>query len=516
MSGKFMKVKRFAIPTLTLVIIASQLMGCAAANQSELLDMINQGDQIEIEVAVPINEEQGTEESITWEELASLTTNDTLRSEWDDILGIINTETGKNGVLYVDVTGVNNNNNTLQMALHNRAFVKLMEDEDSLLELAEASMSQYADLDAEEEMKAYYMGINGYFNLLPDATPNYCNADSTLTRLEFMSMVTRAETPVQELEADTVFATAVGNNELNIYAQEVADSSYLDIESKSLNNMTANGTITRGEVVYMLMNHYFPNELANVDLSTANLSDCIDGGNIAETQNFIEDGVAKEYWKSYELVYAIQNPDQGVPTDMYKALVLAEQMGIINSETRWDEGITKAEAVELLVSALMQETSIEVFNYNQGTITGYEAPEDTVVDENTNPNDIGHEYAPTEEEEVVEEETSETTTEEETQTEENQSSFQWPDEETRAWFGTEFGLSEDELNNMTQQRYDSLLQNWLSGGTGGSNNTGGNSGGGNNSGGSSSSGPENGDYSNGDTGGLAPAPLNPGTVGGNM
>ena len=128
----------------------------------------------------------------------------------------------------------------------------------------------YADLDAEEEMKAFYMGINGYFNLLPDATPNYCNADSTLTRLEFMSMVTRAETPVQELEADTTFATTVGNNELNIYAQEVAESSYLDIESKSLNNMTANGTITRGEAIYMIMKQYFPEELANVDLSTTN------------------------------------------------------------------------------------------------------------------------------------------------------------------------------------------------------------------------------------------------------
>lgn len=117
----------------------------------------------------------------------------------------------------------------------------------------------------------------------------------------------------------------------------------------------------------------------------------------------------------------------------------------------------------------------------------------------------GEPIAPTEEEEVVEEETTETT-EEETQTEENQSSFQWPDEETRAWFGTEFGLPEDELNNMTQQRYDSLLQSWLSGGTGGSNNTGGNSG---STGGSSNSGPENGDYSNGDTGGLAPMPLDP-------
>ncbi len=480
MSGKFMKVKRFAIPTLTLVIIASQLMGCAAANQSELLEMINQGDQIEIEVAVPINEEQGTEESITWEELASLTTNDTLRSEWDDILGIINTETGKNGVLYVDVTGVNNNNNTLQMALHNRAFVKLMEDEDSLLELAEASMSQYADLDAEEEMKAFYMGINGYFNLLPDATPNYCNADSTLTRLEFMSMVTRAETPVQELEADTVFAAAVGNNELNIYAQEVADSSYLDIESKSLNNMTANGTITRGEVVYMLMNHYFPNELANVDLSTANLSDCIDGGNIAETQNFIEDGVAKDYWKSYELVYAIQNPDQGVPTDIYKALVLAEQMGIINSETRWDEGITKAEAIELLVSALMQETSIEVFNYNQGTITGYEAPEDAVVDENTNVNDndsIAAEGDP-EEVETTEEDTGYV---EEDITGSTEEGYQISDQDRQFLIDT-VGLTEEQVNNIkTEAEFNEIVLNWANNQNpypsgGGSNSGGGNSG----------------------------------------
>lgn len=35
MSGKFMRVKRFIIPTLTAVIIASQLMGCAAMTQSE-------------------------------------------------------------------------------------------------------------------------------------------------------------------------------------------------------------------------------------------------------------------------------------------------------------------------------------------------------------------------------------------------------------------------------------------------------------------------------------------------
>lgn len=158
-------------------------------------------------------------------------------------------------------------------------------------------------------------------------------------------------------------------------------------------------------------------------------------------------------------------------------------------------------------STVAESDTIEPESSQQGTITGYESPEDAVVDENTNPNDIGHEYAPTEEEEVVEEETAETA-EDETQTEENQSSFQWPDEETREWFGTEFGLSEDELNNMTQQRFDSLLQSWLNGDIGGSNSTGGNSGG--------SSSNESDAGSDDDIPWGEVPQLNPGTVGGNM
>ena len=282
MSGKFMSIKRIIIPTITMVIIASQLMGCAAANQNELLQMLQQGEAIEIEVAVPLSEVEGTAESIIWEQLALLETNETLRGSWDDQLGITVTDTGKNGMLYVDAEGNNVNNNTLRMALHNREFAKLFEDENSMLELSAGAQNQYTDIEADETDKALYMGVNGYFNLLPDATPNYSNPDSTLNRLEFMSMVMRAETPVSDIEADSAFATAVGNNNLNLYAQEVAESSYLDIASKSLNNMTANGTITRGEAVYLLMSCYFADELANVDISKASLSDAKDGGDFIE------------------------------------------------------------------------------------------------------------------------------------------------------------------------------------------------------------------------------------------
>lgn len=385
-----MKVKRILIPTITMVIIASQLMGCSATTQSELLKMINDGQQIEIEVAIPdfYESEQGEENTLTWIELAQLATNPTLRNGWDDILLITRTDTGKNGILYVNAAGENENNNTLAVALHNREFQKIFDDDSTLRSLAESTVNNYADLEItdtnnrNELLKAVYMGINTYFNLLPDNTPNYCNADSTLTRGEFMAMVFRADTPVSDLASDGILTNAVGQSEYNIYSQGVTANSYLDLGSESLNNLTYNGNITRAEVIYILVSRYYSNELQLIDVKSSGVtfSDAKDGGNIAEQQKFIENGEQKTYWKSYELAYALQNADDGMPEEMYRAMVVAQQNGLIGSETRWDEACTLSEAIELLVKALMNENGITTYTAQFGTMdTGFTSK--TEVDE---------------------------------------------------------------------------------------------------------------------------------------
>ena len=371
MSGKFMKVKRIVIPTITMIIIASQLLGCAAVDQNEMLAMINNGDAIEIEVASPAfaEEQQGEESSLLWEQLALLTTNPELRKDLDNTLGITVTDTGKNGILYVNADGKNEPNNTLHVALHNREFAKLFEDENSMLEIANTALNNYTDIEADETEKAVNMAINGYFNLLPDATPKFSNPDTTITRAEFMAMVMRATTPVSDITADSNFSTAVGQNDLNLYAQEVADHSYLDLESKSLNNMTYNGTITRAEALYMLADMFYEGDFDTVDLSKFTFADAKDGGNIAEEQKFIEDATSKDYWKSYELTYAITNPDSGLPTSLYKGLAISFDKKILTSdETRWDEALTKSEAVEFIINALKSDPSIPTFNAKQGTV----------------------------------------------------------------------------------------------------------------------------------------------------
>lgn len=115
--------------------------------------------------------------------------------------------------------------------------------------------------------------------------------------------------------------------------------------------------------------------MAKVDVKSATFNDAKDGGDIASKQKFIEDGTKKDYWKSYELTYAIQNPDDGLPTDLYKALIVAKSKGLVGDVTRWDEALTKSEAIEFLVKTLRQEKGIKQFNAKQGLVAGHEVQE---------------------------------------------------------------------------------------------------------------------------------------------
>lgn len=382
--------RKMVIGISTALVIVSALTGCS--KESELLNMINQGDMIEIEIAVPNGVDLSDEEALTWIILASLTSNPDLRASWEDTLKITISGDSKNGCLYVDVDGNQEDNNTLRVALHNRAFLTMLEDTKTMEALALAAQNEYADLDAEDDDKAFLAALNAYYNLLEDQTNGESGMDAKVTRAQFMSMVMRAETQVDEsIVASDEFIESVGSSEYNNFASQVDEDCYLSTSYKNLNNKTYNDTMSRGEAVYLIVNHYFHDELELVDTKSASLDDCKDGGDIASKQKFMENGMPKDYYRDYEMVYAIQNPDDGAPTDIYKALVVAQQKGLITSETRWDEGITKSEALKLLVEALKQETGIQMFNIASGK-SGEHAVIDSnaeVTEESTTEVDIG-------------------------------------------------------------------------------------------------------------------------------
>ncbi len=372
-----MKRKEYILFISTLLL--SGLVACGS--KSEMQYLLEQGTEVELTIAThqsdtgdkgalsAIENAEAEAAKLLWKQLASLETSPEIRKAWDDTLSITLTDTGKNGMLYVDAEGNNENNNTLRVALHNREFQKaIAEDSFYFIELSQAVMSQYADIDAEDYSKAISIGINDYFNLLP-GTEGYANADVALNRAQFMAMVMRSETPVSDdIKLDESFTAAVGHTEFNIYAQEVADYSYLTIEDGSLDTNTYTATMTRGEAVYLLMNKYFHDELQSIDTKNITLDDAKDAGNILTEKQ------ASEYDDDayIALKYAVDHADDGAPTSIYKSLCLAVEKEIISSETRWDEGLTMADAIDMLIKTLQKETGIAEFNFKQGKVSGHE------------------------------------------------------------------------------------------------------------------------------------------------
>ena len=391
MSGKFMKVKRIFIPTLTALIIASQLVGCTSASQKEMLDMINNQQEICIEVAMQAQDEKGDELVYEWIQLADLKNYEGFRMNFEDTLNVTAFgEGGKNGTMYVDLEGNHTNNSTFYFAMMNKKFRAQIDDTDTNRKLVELAKTNYVDVDSDAMAKLAY--INAYFNIFEDSEPNYFNGNSALTRAEFLSGVYRAGTPVKDLEEDVEFVAKVdpnSENEHTIFAQQMLDYNYLNFSEKSLNTQTFSGDITRAEAVYTLVKYFYADDLAAVTGKEAAFADTKNGGDIASKVGFIETKkdeetkekykVFKDYWMSYELQYALDNPDKGMPDDLYNAMVVAKQKGLITgSESRWDEAITKAEALNFLVR--IYDNMATVTNADRGAAVGAEISKDVIIE----------------------------------------------------------------------------------------------------------------------------------------
>lgn len=364
MSGKFMTVKKFIIPTLTVVIMASQLMGCSAVSQKELLQMLDTGTTIEIEVAVPNTDgmHDGTEADANWNPLDLIKTSPALRAEIESLYGITPYgDESKNGIFYIDLEGNQCGNNTLYNVFANNTFrTKYWNDETMRLKLAELASNAYTDVefdanDTDDAVLAAYltyfdlMGVGGEENL------GEANLDSTISRIDAMSAVFRAETPnTDDIPRNEAFLNSVYYKESDtntLLASNMADYSYLDVASESMNEATANSTITRGEFAYMLATKYFAQDYKDADAKTECFSDAKNAGDLI-TKNKLQD---KAQVRSAVLKYCIQNPDEGCPEEIYKALVVAKNKGIIvGDESRWDEGLTKKEMISMLTNAYMQ------------------------------------------------------------------------------------------------------------------------------------------------------------------
>ena len=355
MDGKFIRMKRLAIPFITVMLIAAQLMGCSSVSGNEFTKFAASDSAIEIVIETPeAVEEQGTEREFEWVQLDQLSSYPEFRRAFDDALGVtsyteVDGTASKNGMIYADLEGNHTGNSTLSYAFANNRFRQdYWENEDMQKKVQEAVLEQYADVE-EKTTEAKVAAINAYYNLLDDADPNYFNGECFVTRLEFMEALYKAETPVHDLGESDLADSALGVLEAESY-----------LKGADLNENTVNGTMTIGEAVYLLMNHYYSTEMGAVD-SKAALEDVKNAGDLPVKSNYEGD-----YGRSYELAYTLQNVDKGAPEYIWKALVVAKDKEVFTESTRWNEGLTKTEALDLIINAMNSKPSVHSVQQGKG------------------------------------------------------------------------------------------------------------------------------------------------------
>ena len=364
-----MKAKKIIIAVFA-VVLAMQMTGCK--------NNIDTSKPVVIGVSVSENDIESKAE-LTWTELGDLKTYEKMRTAVDTVFGNEIVDGVKYGPFYIDSQGNQCTNNTLKVVLGNRYVAEMFatggnvdiekvdssnlgaiesttdSDEDASTAMTESFNSSlasvYNDLSDSDQSPALF---NAYFNLLPDSTPNYFNGGDTLSRAEAMSLVTRATTPVQSLNVSDDFTSAVTGTDYDQYINYAAqqnEHSYINTNDKSLTADNFKGAMSRAEFIYLIMNEvYGADEVQNYNTSKTTLKDCTNAGNLSEELKIAD----SDRCNGYTLKYSLENVDKGVTEELYKSIAMAADKGIITTETRWNEGITKSEAIEIVVNAFMQ------------------------------------------------------------------------------------------------------------------------------------------------------------------
>lgn len=328
--------KRIGIGLLSATLLLGNVQ-CVWASENP--ESLNTSAYSEYNISLSTSKTKGTRDelgllgsglTISWTPVGELTDHAELRASIDKYFGVTGEGKSKQGSLYTNIKGKNDYNNVFSVAMNNSTVEKALNTNKNFI--ANAACNSYTDLDIDDEEKCVNMALNAYFNLLPDGTE--ANADASLTRAQFMAMVMRADTPVTEIQTDTAFEKSVGQSEYNRYAQSVNKDSYL-----TLNNQLYNSSMTRAEAVYTIVSRYYADSLKNASSSASCYTDAKDGGAVAKSD------------RASALNNSISNPDSGMDRELYKSLCVAKEKNLLTSaRSRWDEAITKNEAIALLRS----------------------------------------------------------------------------------------------------------------------------------------------------------------------
>lgn len=388
-----MNVKKVTISTISLLMAVSQLYGCSIVNSKQLYQMLENGEEIEIEVpiknGVTVQEDTGSYEELI-PVLAERRDNINFRNEFKRVFNVALYDASLNGVMYSDEAGRYTADNNLMTALKNKKFyVKYLTNEDIIKEVIDIGYEQFVDTTADSE--AFLASLNGYFNIVGGGNEKEFKSNTAMTRGDFLIALDRIS---ENLSTPLTAEEEEAFNKLSFVANEQKRKSiaraekygYLNLENGQLNEKTINKVITRAEAMYAVVNKFYREDLDTL-LSRRKearkiycYNDLKDGGNMlvkcgfaSEDENEVGKINKRPNAESAYIEYLVMNPDKAVDDEMYFTMVIMSKKGLlkesylsnaVQTEARLYDVISKEETISLLLEVAKNKAQEEGFTIN--------------------------------------------------------------------------------------------------------------------------------------------------------
>ena len=161
MASRFMKIKRVVIPFITLVIMTSQLAGCATMTSDEMLKSMNESPDVSIEYAIPDPGKQSLDASgvINVGDQQFVSDSD---SDGDSDIGLIENQDSQElqEISHDELIAIFEENYEISKSIYNSDDEEVIRSELEMIKIIVKSMDKSLPSDYETQYRAWRPSVN--------------------------------------------------------------------------------------------------------------------------------------------------------------------------------------------------------------------------------------------------------------------------------------------------------------------------------------------------------------------
>ena len=240
MASRFMKIKRVIIPFMTLVVMTSQLAGCATMTSDEMLKSMNESPDVSIEYAIPDPDKQSLDASgvINVGDQQFVSDSD---SDGDSDIGLIENQDTQEleEISHDELIAIFEENYEISKSIYNSDDEEVIRSELEMIKIIVKSMDKSLPSDYEAQYRAWRPSVNQQTQQASEVVLTFTDCNETVYATGTVNLRSGPSTDDEKVGAlnknQSVTRIGIGTGDYSSWSKvKLSDGSEVYVASKYL------------------------------------------------------------------------------------------------------------------------------------------------------------------------------------------------------------------------------------------------------------------------------------------